>query len=121
MEKDRKKPNLQVHIVHFNIQLKKFLASQSFLTELDFIDAEIGKVQETIKEYEHIVAHSVSYVKLSDDYLSFWLGSEKLYLEWLKQRKTTLKDQDRPGLRSFKWDGTSTQKKALWKDRKSVV
>jgi len=111
---ERKKAPLQLHLVHYHKALKKFLASQSYLSEIDFIDIEIPQVINDIKDFEKIIITQKEkdcLEKLSDDYIPIWLSSSKEYLIWLQKRKTFLEKPVK--VQAFSWTGSLTQKEAL--------
>jgi len=116
---ERKKPSLQVYLVTYQKQLRKFLNSQSYLTELDFINVSIPEIRKEIEKYQNIIAQQGKkdcFEKLSDDYIPFWLSSGKEFLLWLEKRKSDLEKPDKPGVKSqsFTWTGSQPQLVALW-------
>jgi len=111
---ERKKAPLQLHLVHYHKALKKFLASQSYLSEIDFIDIEIPQVINDIKDFEKIITTQKEkdcLEKLSDDYIPIWLSSSKEYLIWLQKRKTFLEKPVK--VQAFSWTGSSEQLEKL--------
>jgi len=120
---ERKKPNLQVYRVDYQKKLRKFLSSQSYLSELDFIDSTIPEIKKEIEKYQNIIAQQSKndcLNKLSDEYIPFWLSSSKEFLIWLEKRKTSFEKPVTTGLQSFSWKGSQAQLEALWQSLKDA-
>jgi len=120
---EKKKPNLQVYLVDYQKKLRKFLSTQSYLSELDFIDLTIPEIKKEIDKYQNIIAQQSKndcLNKLSDEYIPFWLSSGKEFLIWLEKRKLSFKKPETTGLKSFNWTGSQAQLKALCQSLKDA-
>jgi hypothetical protein len=114
---ERKKPELPVILVTYNKQLKKFLNSQEYLTELDFIEIEIPDVKKEIEKFQKILTTQKKkdcFEKLSDNYIPFWLSSYQEFLTWLESRKSILEKPLPVRLQAFSWTGNDEQLKKLY-------
>ncbi|MCX6252775.1 MAG: hypothetical protein NTX61_18725 [Bacteroidetes bacterium] len=116
---EKKEKLLQAHLVVYKRQLKEFLAIQSYLTELDFIESEIPVVKHEIERFNNILAiqrKNKTVEKLSDEYIPIWLSSYKEFLFYLEKRKSILEKPDRKKLQSFSWTGSKEEVEKLFAD-----
>lgn len=123
--KKKLKINPALFVVDYNKRLKQYHDNTHFGTEITFINTEIQRIEEEIKQQNSNISEIISgenpkKIQGTDndpgalDYFVTFQAHNFEYLPWLKQRKTSLEKPNKTGLNYFSWQGTDDQLKRLF-------
>ena len=114
------KTNPEFFLIEYRKRLKQYLENTHFGTELIFIDSEIQRIEEEVREMNKTVSEILSSgnqdkIQGSENdpgALDFFASIQAHIvhnLDWLKQRKSTLEKPNRTVIKYLDWTGTHEQ------------
>lgn len=111
--KKKLKINPDLYLLDYKKRLKQYLESTHFGTELTFCITEIQKTEKEIMDQNSTISEINNDPEALDYFVTFHAHNEE-YLDWLKNRKASLKKPARTGQRNLSWQGTNKQLKRLF-------